>query len=159
MPCSINLSRADFAACDIVEEIRERVDAAGVERHMVAVEITESIIGSNFEFMKEQIERFQELGFQVWMDDFGAGYSSLDVLQSIKFDLIKFDLSFMHKFNEKESSKIVLTDLMRLATSLGVNTLCEGVEEEIKTRTYCFRTHRRSFRKLYRFIYCRCKNG
>ncbi|MBP5292124.1 MAG: EAL domain-containing protein, partial [Lachnospiraceae bacterium] len=100
VPQSINLSRMDFESCDVVEEIRSRVDNAGIERSMITVEITESVIGSNFDFMKEQILRFQELGFPVWMDDFGSGYSSLDVLQHIHFDLIKFDMRFMDNFDE-----------------------------------------------------------
>ena len=134
IPHSINLSRSDFDSCDIVEEIRSRVDAAGVRRNLITIEITENIIGSDFEFMKNQIERFRSLGFPVWMDDFGSGYSSLDVLQSIKFDLIKFDMSFMRKLDEGEEGKIILTELMRMASSLGVDTVCEGVETKEQVR-------------------------
>lgn len=128
VPQSINLSRSDFDSCDIVEEIRKRVDKAGVSHNLITIEITESIIGADFEFLKTQIERFQKLGFSVWMDDFGSGYSSLDVLQSINFDLIKFDMIFMKRLDEGNAGKIILTDLMRMATSLGVDTVCEGVE-------------------------------
>ena len=128
VPHSVNLSRSDFDACDIVEEIRRRVDAAGVPRDRITIEITESIIGGDFDFMKTQVERFQALGFPVWMDDFGSGYSSLDVLQSIKFNLLKFDMGFMRKLDEGDSGKIILTELMKMATSLGVDTVCEGVE-------------------------------
>ena len=134
VPHSINLSRSDFSSCDIVEEIRKRVDASGISRSLITVEITESVIGSNFEYMKKQVERFRELGFPVWMDDFGTGYSSLDVLQSIRFDLIKFDMSFMQKLNEGDNPRLVLTDLIKLATSLGVDTVCEGVETEEQVR-------------------------
>ena len=130
VPQSINLSRADFDACDIVDEICRRVDAAGVNRDLITIEITESMIGSDFDFIKNQIGRFQSLGFNVWMDDFGSGYSSLDVLQSIKFQLIKFDMSFMLQFAENNGSKIILTELMKMATALGVDTVCEGVETE-----------------------------
>ena len=84
--------------------------------------------------MKEQVERFRKYGFPVWMDDFGSGYSSLNVLQSIRFDLIKFDMSFMREFSESENAKILLTELMRMATSLGVDTVCEGVETEEQVR-------------------------
>lgn len=131
---SINLSRSDFEACDIVEEIRKRVDDSPFGRDMISVEITESIIGGEFEFMKEQIERFRELGFPVWMDDFGSGYSSLNVLQSIPFDLIKFDMSFLRRLDEGNGGKIILTELMKMATSLGVDTVCEGVETENQVR-------------------------
>jgi len=134
VPHSINLSRSDFDACDIVEEIRKRVDASFLARDLITLELTESIIGSNFEFVKKQVERFQDLGFSVWMDDFGSGYSSLDVLQSIKFDLIKFDMSFTQKLDEDESGKVVLTELMKLATALGLDTVCEGVETEEQAR-------------------------
>ncbi|MBR3244860.1 MAG: EAL domain-containing protein, partial [Parasporobacterium sp.] len=134
LPHSINLSRSDFDCCDIVEEIRQRVDAAGVSRDRITVEVTESTIGNNFDFMKKQIERFQDLGFSVWMDDFGSGYSSLDALQSIQFDLLKFDMSFMRKLDEDGNSRIVLTELMRMATSLGADTVCEGVEKESQVR-------------------------
>lgn len=130
VPHSINLSRSDFDACNIVEEVRQRVDASGLDRHMLTIEITESTLGSDFDFMKEQVRRFQDLGFPVWMDDFGSGYASLDALQSIKFNLLKFDMSFMKKLDEGESGKIVLTELMRMANSLGMDTICEGVEKE-----------------------------
>ena len=134
VPHSINLSRADFDACDMVGEIRKRVDEAGVSHDRITIEITESVIGSDFEFMKEQIRRFRELGFAVWMDDFGSGYSSLDVLQSIKFDLIKFDMSFMRRLDEGEQGKIILTEMMKMASSLGLDTVCEGVETEEQAR-------------------------
>ena len=128
VPNSVNLSRTDFEVCDIVEEISNRVDAAGIPRNLLTIEITESIIGEKFEFMKEQIERFQKLGFKVWMDDFGSGYSSLDLLQDIHFDLIKFDMRFMRQFNQKPESRVILTELMRMAVSLNTETVAEGVE-------------------------------
>ncbi len=134
VPHSINLSRSDFDSCDIVEEIRARIDAAGIARNMITIEITESIIGKDFEFMKGQIARFHELGFPVWIDDFGSGYSSLDFLQSVDFDLIKFDMSFMRKLDEGTNGRIVLTELMRMATAIGVDTICEGVETEDQVR-------------------------
>ena len=127
-PHSINLSRSDFDCCDVVEEIRSRVDASGLPRKVLHIEITESVIGKDFEFMKVQIQRFQQLGFSVWMDDFGSGYSSLDVLESISFDMIKFDMHFMRKFNQGDNSKIILTQLVRMVNALNIDSICEGVE-------------------------------
>ena len=129
VPQSVNLSRMDFESCDVVEEIRRRVDEAGIARSMITVEITESVIGSDFDFMKKQVARFRQLGFPVWMDDFGSGYSSLDVLQQIHFDLIKFDMRFMERFGEGDESRIILTELMNMAIGLGTETVCEGVEQ------------------------------
>ena len=130
VPVSINLSRADFEACDMVEEIRRRVDEAGIGRSMIKIEITESMIGREPAYMKRQIERFHHLGFHVWMDDFGSGYSSLDVLQNFDFDLIKFDLQFMRRFAESEKTRTILVELMKMALSIGVDTLAEGVETQ-----------------------------
>ena len=80
--------------------------------------------------MKAQVERFTSMGFPVWMDDFGSGYSSLDLLQSLHFDLIKFDMQFMRQYEESPKSQVMLTELMKMATSLGLDTVCEGVETE-----------------------------
>ncbi len=62
------------------------------------------------------------------MDDFGSGYSSLDVLQDIHFDLIKLDMRFMHRFDEGPENRIIVTELVKMALALGVETVCEGVE-------------------------------
>ena len=130
IPTSINLSRTDFDACDIVDEICKKVDAAGISRKLITIEITESVVGSDFDFIKDQVERLQSLGFSVWMDDFGSGYSSLDVLQSLHFDVIKFDMSFMRQFDNGNKNKVILTELMKMAIGLGIETVTEGVETE-----------------------------
>lgn len=151
VPHSLNLSRADFDSCDIVEEIRQRVDAAGIPREKLTIEITESIIGANFDFMKEQIARFRDLGFKVWMDDFGSGYSSLDVLQSLRFDLIKLDMRFLQNFDKGDASKIILTELIRMAIGLGIDTITEGVE----TKEQAEFLKEVGCTKLQGFYYCR----
>jgi len=127
-PQSINLSRSDFDCCDIVEEIRMRTDAAGISRDMLTIEITESVIGENREFMEQQIARFRDLGFHVWMDDFGSGYSSLDILSTVNFNLIKFDMHFMRNLEKGENERTVLAELIKMVTALGIDTVCEGVE-------------------------------
>lgn len=130
VPASINLSRIDFELCDMVEEVRKRVDASGMERDKISVEITETAMGRGFEFMQNQVERFHELGFNVWMDDFGSEYSSLDYLQNLHFDLLKLDMSFMRRFGEGEKSKFILTEVVKMALALGMETVCEGVETQ-----------------------------
>ncbi len=130
VPVSVNLSRTDFESCDIVEEINNRVLASGFSKDLITIEITESVAGSNFEFIKDQVSKFQSYGFKVWMDDFGSGYSSLDLLQEMHFDLIKFDMRFMRQFETNPRSRIILRELMRMAQSLGIETVCEGVETE-----------------------------
>lgn len=134
VPVSVNISRADFAACDVVEEIERRVAAAGVRRDLLNVEITESAVTDNPQYMLTQINRLRSLGYKVWMDDFGSGYSSLDLLQTFDFDLIKFDLSFLRQFHTGPKSRIILAQLMKMALKLGVDTVVEGVETEEHVR-------------------------
>jgi EAL domain-containing protein (putative c-di-GMP-specific phosphodiesterase class I) len=130
VPHSINISRADFDACDIVEEIRKRVDAAGIKRDRITVEITESVIGSNLEFMKAQIERFRKLGFSVWMDDFGSGYSSLNMLKSLPVDVLKIDMNFLGKTDAEQKADTIVKNVINLAMDLGITSLTEGVETQ-----------------------------
>ncbi|MBQ7200122.1 MAG: EAL domain-containing protein [Eubacterium sp.] len=130
VPISVNLSRTDFEVCDIVDEIEKRMEAADVPRHFLTIEITESTLGMSFDYMIEQVDRFRRLGYHVWMDDFGSGYSSLDLLTEIHVDLITFDMIFMRRFDRDPRSKVLLTELMRMMQSLGVETVCEGVESE-----------------------------
>ena len=128
VPQCINLSRTDFDACDIVEEIRERVDRFGIGRNKINIEITESTIGVNFDFMKEQINKFRKLGFSVWIDDFGTGYSSFECLQEIKFDVVKIDMKFVQKYGKNEQNPIILTEIVKLINRLGMESVAEGIE-------------------------------
>ena len=130
VPQSVNLSRSDFYSCDMVEEIRRRVDASGVGRENLVIEITESMVADDLEFIKMQVERFQSLGFKVWMDDYGSGYSSPMILQRIHFDLIKLDMLFVKQIGEdkSEEGKIVLAELIKMIMALGIETVAEGVE-------------------------------
>ncbi len=134
VPNSINLSRTDFYSCDIVEEIRKRVDDSGLDRSKIIIEITESVILDDIDFMMVQVNRFRELGFSVWMDDFGCGYSSPDVLQQIHFDVLKLDKAFIDNITKSEGSRVIITELVRLANGLGSETVAEGIEtaEEVE---------------------------
>ncbi|WP_051545051.1 EAL domain-containing protein [Butyrivibrio sp. MC2021] len=128
VPQSVNLSRADFFSCDIVEEIRKLVETAGIDTGKITIEITESLVASDIDFIKEQVDRFHELGFRVWMDDFGSGYSSPGLLQKIHFDTIKFDMEFMREFDNGKDGRIILSELLKMAGALGIETVVEGVE-------------------------------
>ena len=134
VPVSINLSKYDFELCDMVEEIIKRVAASTIPPRMVTIEITESVSSLDADFVATQIRRFHDAGFEVWMDDFGSGYSSLNMLQKYEFDLIKFDMRFMREFNLSKKNHIILRELIQMATKLGIDTVVEGVEtiEQVK---------------------------
>ena len=130
VPISVNLSRADFDSYDMVEEIRRRVDESGTDRRLIVIEITESVFGADFEMIRHQVDRFRKLGFRVCMDDFGSGYSSLDFLQKTDVDALKLDLNFMREFESNAKTRIIVTQLIRLLSALGLDTVAEGVETE-----------------------------
>lgn len=130
VPVSINLSRYDFAQCDMVQAVCDLVDASDVPRSYIKIEITESALIDNQELVKREIERFRENGFEVWMDDFGSEYSTLNVLQEMNFDLIKIDMQFMKNFTEKGRNAIIVSNVIDMARQMGITTLVEGVETE-----------------------------
>lgn len=135
VPVSVNLSRYDFENCDMVAEIAKRIDAAEIPRRLLVIEITETVAGMEPEFLEEQIRRFHEAGFKVWMDDFGSGYSSLNILQKFNFDLIKLDMSFLKGFDKGGKTAVILRRIVQMARELGVEVLAEGVEdiEQVKS--------------------------
>ena len=128
VPTSVNFSRYDFEQCDVVDEVIKRVDAAGLPHKLLAIEITESVVGMNPEYIKEQEARFRQNGFFVWMDDFGSGYSSLNLLQDLEFDLIKLDLKLVKTLDTSQKSRSIVKKLVEMTTSINIDTLAEGVE-------------------------------
>ena len=125
VPVSFNLSRLDFIGCDIFEVVEQALKTYNIDREYIRVEITESIMASD-SYVRNEIERFRLAGYEVWMDDFGSGYSSLNTLKDYKFDELKIDMVFLSNFNE--ASRTIIRSTVRMAKNLGLKTLAEGVE-------------------------------
>lgn len=130
VPVSVNLSRLDFEICDIKSEIDKCREKYGIPRHLLNIEITESAVALGEDFLGEQINRFRDDGYQVWMDDFGAGYSSLNNLKIYDFDVLKIDMNFLRSFENNKKSKVILATIVNMAKELGMHTLAEGVETQ-----------------------------
>ncbi|WP_029231547.1 bifunctional diguanylate cyclase/phosphodiesterase [Butyrivibrio sp. VCB2006] len=128
VPESVNIGRSDFDCCDMVTEIIKRVDAAGLPREKLSVELSEGTISSDVQFMKTQVERFRSEGIKVWMDDYGSGNSSLLLLLQMHFDLLKIDKTFIDQIEQGKNGRIILTEIIKTALSLGMDTVAEGVE-------------------------------
>ena len=126
IPVSINISREDFEMMDPLDYLEKAVKKNHLERWMICVEITESVVMSDPEKIKLEIEKFRSAGYEVWMDDFGSAYSSLNTLKNFDFSEIKLDMLFMRDFDEK--SKKIITSIINMAKKLGIHTLAEGVE-------------------------------
>ncbi len=126
---SINVSRYDFECLDMVNEIERIVEESGYPKSMIIIEITESAVVGNKDFLKNEIARLHKAGFKVWMDDFGSGYSSLNSLQDFQFDGMKIDMEFLHSFKTNPKTKDIIKESIKIAEKLGIDTICEGVEE------------------------------
>ena len=127
VPISFNLSRLDFKLSDIYKELTRLTKEYNVPHEMIHVEITESVLdGDEDGYIHEQVARFQKDGYEVWMDDFGSGFSSLNLLKDYDFDFIKIDMIFLRSCTEK--SKMIIQSIVDMAKRLHSGTLTEGVE-------------------------------
>lgn len=128
IPVSVNLSRLDFTLCDIFALAEEFVADYKIPHEFIYFEITESVMAEQKDLMTGVVERFRSAGYQVWMDDFGSAYSSLNVLKEFTFDELKLDMSFLRPFSLR--SKRIVTAVVKMAKVTGIHTLSEGVETE-----------------------------
>ena len=132
VPISVNLSRINFEMFDVAEEVIKIVDSYRIPHKLLSIEITESAFIHNPSFLNEQINKFRSSGFEVWMDDFGSEYSSLNTLRKYTFDLIKLDMEFMKDFDLTVKNSSLLSDLIKMIQKLGIHTLAEGVNAKEK---------------------------
>lgn len=123
-----NISRKDFFVMDMVNYVESMVKKYDITRELVKIEITESAFTNNNKFIAEQIDRFGDMGYKVWMDDFGAGYSSLNILGNFHFDGIKLDLAFLKDMSK--AKKELIRGVIQTAKQLGLKVLTEGVESD-----------------------------
>ena len=126
LPISVNLSSADFDHVDPLDVVERVVRKYRLPRSYIRIEITESALVKDGKKLQREIDRFRKAGYQCWMDDFGSGYSSFNVLQNFHFDELKIDMEFLAHFTEK--AKSVIESTVRMAKKIGVQTLAEGVE-------------------------------
>jgi EAL domain-containing protein (putative c-di-GMP-specific phosphodiesterase class I) len=130
LPVSLNFSRLDFELMDAVGELEKLVKKYEVDRKYLHVEITESALTEDIEGLKKAMKRLHDSGYVIWLDDFGSGYSSLNVLKDFNFDLLKIDMEFLKNFSGNEKAHVIVGSIIRLADQLGMMTLTEGVETE-----------------------------
>ncbi|MBQ3394813.1 MAG: EAL domain-containing protein, partial [Synergistaceae bacterium] len=127
VPVALNLSRLDFELTDIVQVIEDTVEEYKIPHDMLRFELTESLIAVDMEAMQRESERLRKHGFNVWMDAFGAGYSSLKVLKDFALDGLKIDMDMIHSLND-ERAHIIISGIIDMARRLGIPALTKGVE-------------------------------
>lgn len=126
VPISVNLSRYDFLLMDPLAFVERIVEQYHIPRYYLRIEVTESALVKNRHLLIEKLHQFHQSGYQVWLDDFGSAYSSLNVLQNYEFDELKIDQGLLRYFNE--DSRKIIRSIVLMAKEMGIHVLAEGAE-------------------------------
>ena len=128
LPVSVNVSRIDLYDPKLVEKLQEIVTSNGLSYHDLLLEVTESAYTEDSDQIVEKVIQLRKLGFRIEMDDFGSGYSSLNMLSTLPIDALKLDMQFIRNaFRERKDTRL-LEAMIQLAESFEVPTIAEGVE-------------------------------
>ena len=127
---SINLSAKDFHHHDLAEQIIALCNMYEVPCHMVALEITESVLMADFDSAKAAMDKLKSAGCRIYLDDFGTGYSSLAYLKRFPVDVIKIDGGFVRNIGDEADDEAIIRSTLALAKSLGKVCIAEGVESK-----------------------------
>lgn len=133
-PISMNVSRVHLRSNKIISYIDELLKEYNVPPELLEFELTENIYMQNFSKANEFINFCRGRGIQVSMDDFGSGYSSLNLISAITIDTLKIDRIFLKNPDLSENDKTVIETMIVMAKRLGMKVICEGVETESQAR-------------------------
>ena len=125
---SVNISPKDLQFLNIEVVFTELVEKYNIDPSKLNLEITETAIAGNIGKCIELMTRLREKGFMVEMDDFGSGYSSLNLLKDFKVDVLKIDMRFLDSTDEPERADIILENIIHMAQQLKMIVIAEGVE-------------------------------
>ncbi|MBD2186836.1 putative bifunctional diguanylate cyclase/phosphodiesterase [Pseudanabaena mucicola] len=125
---SINVSTVQVMQLDFVERIQSIIEEQQILPSSIKLELTETILMNNITVSSQKLEQLRELGVQVYIDDFGTGYSSFSYLQRLPIDVLKIDRSFTSKVSTDIKSQRIIQSILRLANTLGMGIVIEGVE-------------------------------
>ncbi|MBQ2823431.1 MAG: EAL domain-containing protein [Oscillospiraceae bacterium] len=130
VPISVNVSRAHFTREDLAEHICAIVDKYQVPHNVIELELTESAFFDDKNVLLNTVQKLREAGFQVSMDDFGAGYSSLNSLKELRIDVLKIDADFFRGADAEERGLLIVSEVIGLAKKLNMKIVAEGIESK-----------------------------
>ena len=135
VPVSVNVSRMDIYMLDITDRFVEFTKRYDIDRRLIEIEITESAFTNDEEQIINVVDELRQLGFKVLMDDFGSGYSSLNILKDINVDVLKIDTRFLEPGKgDNKKGREILESVIRMAKWIGLQTIAEGVETDDQKR-------------------------
>ncbi|MCR4823501.1 MAG: EAL domain-containing protein [Treponema sp.] len=127
---SVNISAKDFFTMDLYETFTGLVEKYNISPANLNLEITETAVIMDLDNQSQLLDSLRSAGFIIEMDDFGSGYSSLNMLKDISVDVLKIDMAFLQKSKDDKKSQIILEKIIMLAKELGMKVITEGVESE-----------------------------
>lgn len=130
IPISVNVSRVQLSDPNLAQRICELVDSYRVPHRYIDLELTESACFDDMDVLINTINTLREMGFPVSMDDFGSGYSSLNLLKQLSFDTLKIDGEFFRHVTDPERAQSVVRSIVDMAKSLHMKTVAEGIETD-----------------------------
>ncbi len=125
---SINLSRIHFYADDLVENIIRTFEKHKIPAGLIEFEVTESAFLSDTEMIIEKIAKIREYGFKVSIDDFGSGYSSLNLISVLPVDIVKIDKGFIRTSLNTDRGKDIMHGIIKMLKDIDLGIICEGIE-------------------------------
>ncbi len=125
---SVNVSPKDLYYLDIKKEFTELINRYQIDPALLNIEITETAVTSDVTKCAKLILELQKAGFKVEIDDFGSGYSSLNMLKDINADVLKIDMGFLRKTENQTRARVILNYTIDMAHELGMSVVTEGVE-------------------------------
>ena len=125
---SVNISPNDFFLLDVPAVLTGLVQEYGLDPSRLRLEITETVMMSEQEKRLEELKVLRDAGFSIEMDDFGSGYSSLNLLREMPVDLLKIDMAFLRQADQNPRAGIIIRQTIDMARKLGITSLTEGVE-------------------------------
>ena len=128
VPVSVNVSRIDIFGIRLTEHFEGLVKKYGLEPRMIRIEVTESAYIDSPAHLINSLQKLRDAGFCVEMDDFGSGYSSLNTLKDVPFDLLKLDMKFINSDSEDSKGGSILSSVVQMSRRLNLPVLAEGVE-------------------------------
>lgn len=133
-PISINLSRTYLCDETFIKDLEKRVEKSGVDTKYLEMEVTESAVLEKEDLFIKYIQKIKEMGFKIAMDDFGSGYSSLNMLKEMPIDILKLDKAFFKGAHQEERTEIIVSKIIEMAHGLGMLVIAEGVESEAQVK-------------------------
>ena len=127
---AVNISGRHLQQGDLVGDVRHALEISGLDPGNLVIELTESTIMQNTEMNLERFRELKTLGVRLAIDDFGMGYSSLSYLHRFPIDILKIDRAFVSRLTEQDGGPELARAVVMLATTLGLETVAEGIENE-----------------------------